>query len=171
MPNFAAFLLFVQNIMGITITVLPTSSPVLAYAYNAALQQVSPDLANIPGPSATLAQPSPSTNPAGVWSVYEMAVYNLAGSFLVNFAQDPPGALPVSGGTLPYFAQYRKDYGLNGFSAGVVMSSSDQGTSDSLLVPKVFENISLDDLQRLKDPYGRQYLAIMQKYGTLWGLT
>jgi hypothetical protein len=32
-------------------------------------------------------------------------------------------------------------------------------------------DLSLLDLQRIKDPYGRVALSYMQQLGTLWGLT
>ena len=33
------------------------------------------------------------------------------------------------------------------------------------------QNLTITDLQRIKDPYGRQAIAYMQSIGTLWGLT
>ena len=65
----------------------------------------------------------------------------------------------------------RAQYNVLSFVAGVVNSTSDEGTSMGLTVPKAFEEYTIANLQNLKTPYGRAYLSISQSYGTLWGLT
>ena len=65
----------------------------------------------------------------------------------------------------------RKNFGVNNFTAGVITSASDNGTAESMAVGMGLQNLTLTDLQRLKDPYGRQALSWMQDIGTLWGLT
>ena len=132
--------------MGIDSTNLPSNSPSINFSFcvavdivNRAIQQVAPLL-------------------------YNMAVYNLAGSNLINFANDIPGG--------NYFENLRARWKLDSFVAGVVLSAADQGTSDSLTTPESLGQLSLSDLQNLRDPYGRFYLQIAQKYGpAMWGLT
>jgi hypothetical protein len=136
---------FVRLNMGITTDYLPNTSPAIDWAYQVAVSIVNPDLALTDGP------------------IYLLAVYNLAASNLINFAQDQPGQV--------YFSALRDKYNINSFVSGIISSSSDQGTSESLVTPKVFEDLTLADLQYLKDPYGRQYLMFAQRAGTLWGIT
>lgn len=154
-PTPAGFLAWVRAAMQITPAQLPDSSIFLTYAFNVAV-----DIVNL-----ALAQASPD--------IYTLAVYNLGGSNLVNYAPDPPGAPPVPGSNppLPFFAKLRATYGTADFVAGVVQASGDQGTNNSLLVQDALKTITLADLQLLKDPWGRTYLQFAQKFGTLWGLT
>jgi len=95
--------------------------------------------------------------------IYKLAVYNLAGSNLLNFAQDTPPST--------YFADIRKQLNISGFVSGIVQSASDVSTSESMLIPDFFKELTLADLQYTKDPYGRQYLAFAQRFGSLWGLS
>jgi hypothetical protein len=53
----------------------------------------------------------------------------------------------------------------------VVVSADDASTSGSFNIPEQFNGLTIGDLQNLKTPYGRQYLAIAQKYGELWGIS
>lgn len=92
-------------------------------------------------------------------NLYEVAVYNLGASFLVNY------------GTESVFAEFRKAYGLNDFRAGVITGAGDNSTSAQRLVPDFFKDLSLADLQILQDPWGRRYLMIAQQFGSLWGLS
>lgn len=85
-----------------------------------------------------------------------------------------PGTTPATqAGTssLTFFAELRAKWGINSFVPGVVQSSSDENTAESLLVPDAFKGFTLGDLQNLKTPWGRQYLAYAQRCGPLWGLT
>ena len=156
-PTLAGFQDFIQNVMGINTTVLPTTNPVIAMAFAVALEIV----------NRLICQVSPL--------MYALAVYNLAGDNLLNYAQDQPGAPAVPGSGdpgLPFFAYTRKTLDLNGFISGVIQSSSDQGTGNSMVVQEAAKNFTLADLQNLKTPYGRQYLAIAQRYGpTIVGVT
>ena len=54
---------------------------------------------------------------------------------------------------------------INSFVPGVISASGDQGTSQSILNPKAFENLSFGDLLTLKTTFGRAALAIMQNFG------
>lgn len=144
-PNLTDFTTFIQNVMGISTTYLPANSPYITYAFNNAMLIVNTDLAAAPSP------------------FYSLAVYNLGGDNLVNFAPDQTGQT--------FFADLRKSLNITAFVPGVISSSSDEGTSQSLAVPEGLQNLSLLDLQNLKTPWGRQYLAYAQMYGPLWGLS
>ncbi|EIT8514383.1 hypothetical protein L3L93_005339, partial [Salmonella enterica] len=110
-------------------------------AYGGAVEWVNPDIACV----------TPN--------LYTVAVYNLGASFLVNY------------GIESVFAEFRKEYGLNNFKAGVITGAGDNSTSAQRLVPDFFKDLSLADLQMLQDPWGRRYLMIAQQFGSLWGLS
>ena len=151
-PTLAGFQWFVTNIMGISATYLPTTSPVIPWVFSIALNIVNPDL-QVVGMSAQ--NGLPATN------MYNVAVYNLAASLLLNTAQDQPG--------YEYFADQRAKFGTAKFTAGVVASSSDVTTSESLDVAQWAKGLTVGQLEQLKDPYGRMYLTIAQSYGpTIW---
>ena len=152
-PTQAGFLLFVRNVMGISPLVLPDDSPALGWAFQIAMLFANPDLALV----ATASNATPAT------SLYIQAVYNLAGDNLINYAPDQDGRT--------YFQDLRTNFGVSNFVAGVVQSASDNGTSDSFTVPESLKNLTLQNLQNLKTPWGRAYLAISQSSGTLWGLS
>lgn len=141
MPELAGFILFIRNTMGVSADVLPDDDPSVNLAWSMSMDWVNGQLACI---SAVL---------------YSQAVYNLAASFLINFG---PEAV---------FGELRKTLGTNNFTAGVISASADESTSQTRVVSDAFKNLSLADLQQLKDPYGRWYLAIAQQYGDLWGLS
>ena len=145
MATLDGFQSFVYGNMGINTTVLPTTSPDIATAYNLAIETVNQQI-SIAAPLS-----------------YDTAVYNLAGDYLINYASDQTGQT--------YFANLRADFHIYDFVAGVVQSADDQSTSDSLEIPESLKQLTLGDLQNLKTPYGRVYLAIAQKVGTLWGIT
>ena len=142
-PTLAGFQLFITTVMDINATVLPPTTPVIQVAYDVALEVVNVALA------AT--------------GIYDLAVYNLAGDNLLNYAPDQPGQT--------YFKEVRKSLNLAGFVPGVVSSSSDEGSSTSLLNPEFMKGLTMSDLQNLKTPYGRTYLGFAQRYGTLWGMS
>jgi hypothetical protein len=94
---------------------------------------------------------------------------------LVSVAIQPnPGpAIVLAGAAMSstYFYRARSTYGINRFAPGVVTSTGDQGTNVGLLNPKFMQNLTLADLQYMKTPWGRAYLSISQKFGSLWGLS
>ena len=161
-PTLAGFQAFLQNFVGIPLTALPLNSAVTPVAFQIAL-----DLVN----SAILYSGFPLE--------YQLAVYNLATSNVINYAPDitnvyypsPPADPDGTGNNLGYFSYLRWSFDINDFVGGVINSSSDNGTSESLSVPDSLANLSLADLQYLKDPYGRRYLAFAQKFGAAWGLS
>lgn len=155
-PTQAGFLTFIRNSMGISSTVLPDNSDVIATAF-----QVAMDLTNI-----IINQVSPIQ--------YTLAVYNLGGSNVINYAQDVTPPVPyktLNETSYTYFDYFRALWKINDFVTGVVESTSDVSTSVSLKVQPALGELTLADLNTLKDPYGRRYLGIAQQFGTLWGLS
>ena len=146
-PTLAGFMAWVYDPagMGVPTAALPSNSMSLVYAYNVSVELVNLQLACV---SST---------------IYTLAVYNLAGDNLINFAPDQSGQT--------FFKDARQSYGCNTFTPGVVASSGDSGTSASLANPEFMKNLTMANLQNLKTPYGRQYLAFAQAAGTGWGLT
>lgn len=148
-PTLAGFLAFVRSQMGVPASALPDDSQFLTWAYDVAVELVNQ---NLQGASPT---------------IYLLAVYNCAASNLLAFAQDVP---PLAAGAPGYFAAIRKGFNMNAFTLPV-SSASDEGTSTSYVVPEFLSTLSLADLGYLTNPYGRQYLAFAQRYGTVWGLS
>ena len=143
-PTIEGFKTFIYDYVGIPVAALPDVSPAIQAAYDLSIETVNLLL--------TVAQLS-----------YTSAVYNLGTDLLINYAQDIPPST--------FFADTRATYKINSFAPGVVTSASDNGTSTSLMVPDFFKELTLSDLQHLKTPWGRTYLAIAQKTGTLWGVS
>jgi hypothetical protein len=144
-PNLADYTLFLRNYVGIGAAYLPDNSFWITGTLRVGETMVILELAAFDG------------------FIYTLAVYNYATDRLINFAIDQPGA--------SFFADRRQALGLNNFSPGLITSSSDQGTSQSMEVPDWAKNMTMGDLALTKTPYGRAYLAIAQNYGTIWGLT
>lgn len=145
-PSLEGFQSFVANIMGVPSAAMP-SADFLNTVLCVAIDIVNPAIRIIP-------------------QQYTWAVYNLAGDRLINYAPDNAGQT--------FFADIRGKAGFNitAFVPGVVSAASDVSTGDSLLNPDFMKNLTLGDLQDLKTPYGRAYLAIAQDYGPApWGLT
>jgi len=150
-PTLAGFQAFIVNVMGISNVVLPPTDPVICMAFTVALNVVNQYLAcTAPG-------------------IYTLAVYNLAGSNVINFAQDQAGASDYQNG-LPFFAYLRQKWNISGYISGTIQSSSDVSTSESMVVPEYAKDMNLYELQLIKDPFGRQYLALAQNWGPLWGM-
>ncbi|VTN19567.1 Uncharacterised protein [Klebsiella pneumoniae] len=88
--SLSGFIEFVRSDMGITPDQVPDDSPSFSLAYGGAVEWVNPDIACV------------------MPNMYSIAVYNLGASFLINY------------GTEAVFAEFRKQYGLNDFKAGVI---------------------------------------------------
>lgn len=149
-PTLAGFVWFIANVMLINSTYLPTDSPSIQFAYDTAR--------NIVNGSFRQVQSVP-TSPG----VYAQMVYNLAADILINITPDQPGQA--------YFQNLRKKFNCLGFVGGVIQSSSDEGTSDSMVVPEQIRMFTVANLNNLKTPYGRTYIGYAQSYGTLWGVS
>jgi hypothetical protein len=155
-PTLNGFLFFIRHSMKIPASVLPNDSFVIPMAYETALQWVNRAIAAV----------SPRA--------YVLAVYNLGGSNVINYAADDDPTViyrNYEDQPQPYFEYFRALWKINDFVTGVVQASGDNSTSVSLQLQEAFSNLTLEDLQNLKDPFGRRYMAIAQQYGTLWGLT
>ena len=159
-PTQYGFLNFIYTVMGVTPDILPPTSAVIGVAYRIAVDLVNRQLCAIP-------------------DVYTLAVYNLAGDNLINFASDLDGAPAVPGSIssanpngLPFFAYARSRWNINGFVSGVISGSNDESTGQTLVVQDAAKNFTLANLQQLKTPYGRRYLAFAQSYGpSTWGIS
>jgi|SRR5688572_1660913 len=227
-PSVESFTIFIRNVMGIGTNYLPDGSPYIQHAYDHAFDEVNELL--------SVASSTPTS-----WSPYELALYNLAGHLLIEYAPDvyydidaaawaagfvtittpanfiQPGDKIIISGVSPlpylgtpgigyvivystpddthfsyalamdpgtatilagarateyYFANLRKQLKINSFVPGIVANTSDLTTSVGLDNPDFMKNLTLEQLQLLKTPFGRAYLMIAQKYGpTVWGLT
>ena len=159
-PSIGGFITFVQDVMNPPAPFDPTSSPYINYAYNYAIQSVNTGLQCVPGVP-------------GAWSLYALAVYNLAADFLVQIVQDPPNAPNIQGTNppIPYWRWLRQQYGINSASLGVVQSTGDNGTSTGLLLPQQFASFTIANMMQTKTPYGRTYLSLAGSWGTLWGMS
>ena len=143
-PSVTDFQVWAAATMGLTTTVIPSNDPGYSFAFQVAQDLVPYDLMAIP-------------------DIYTLCVYNYAGSLLLQNQQDQAGQT--------FFANARTAYGINSFVAGVINGSNDVSTGQTLSVGKGLQNLDLNSLQLLKDPYGRQALTYMQMIGTLWGLS
>ena len=155
-PSLANFIPFFYQTTGIPDTVIPESSVWFGYAYDTAINTVNPQIGAVPGP------------------FYSQAVYYFGCDWMINWAPDPvPPVLFPTGNRkqLGYMAFLRAKWNLTGFTPGVVQSTADESTSESLVVPEQLKMLTIDQLGNLKTPYGRAYLGIAQKAGVLWGLS
>ena len=155
-PTLEGFIAWSRAVMGLSTIVIPDDAPGYNYAFYIALDWV-PYFSSSACCYPFMTIDSNQSDP------YTLCVYNWAGSQLIQFQQDIPGQT--------FFTDARQAYGVNNFVAGVIDSANDVSTGEHLSVGQGLQNLQLIDLQRLKDPYGRQALAIMQSSGTLWGLT
>lgn len=147
-PNVTDFLAMIRNEAGIVAQVLPDNSPVIGMVLTLSLEYVYKEIACVS------------------WPYYVRAVYLFALDRLINFASDP-----VECGSDGFFTKLRSALGVNSASAGLIQSSSDNGTSQSYMIPDSLKNMSLADLQLMKTPYGREYLGITQMFSPVWGLS
>lgn len=173
-PSFNGFIEFIRNTMGIDSTVLPDNSVYIPWAYQVSLRWVNTNLQAVIacGPIG-VGRGGPDGIDPTYPSLYTLAVYNLAGDNLVNYAQDIVPNVPVAGGDLPYFANLRAGLKIDSFTAGAVSGTSDEGTSVSIAVPKeIAEGLTFANLQQMKTPWGRAYLGIAQSFGpSIWGVS
>lgn len=152
-PTFEGFEWFVANIMGVPTASIPPDDW-LQVAYDESVNLTYWALATVP---------SQITSP----SLYAMAVYNLGCALLLEFSIDDPNADPP----VTFWNDLRSKLGLNSFSFGIVNSAADQGTSQGMMIPDIFQGMTLMDLQLAKSPWGRKYLMIAGQWGAIWGIT
>ena len=149
-PNLGDYTLWIQNTVGISTVYLPANSPFLSYAFNRALAIVF----------------NPPTSLAAI--EYVLAVYNCATHIQLKITPDQS----VNGIAYTYFRDKRAEFQLLNPVVGLVLSSSDEGTSVSNAVPDAMRQLTISDLDFMKTAWGREYLAFQQDYGpTLWMLS
>ena len=144
-PTLEGYIGFCRTIAGITPLVMPSTSTGFEETFCFAKQWVPQDQLQCASPM-----------------LYTAAVYNWGVSLLIELQPDQPGQC--------FFQDLRKTFRTNNFVPGVISSAADQSTSDSLTVGKALSNMSLMDLQRANDPFGRRALGICMEMGSLWGL-
>jgi len=161
-PTVTGYLAFIRNQAQIPTSALPDASPYIQGTFNMALTNANVQLACMPV-FGDRTGPTP----------YQLAVYNLGVSNLINFAPDQPGAPAVPGSQPPeqYFTYWRNKWNLLAPISGVVSSSADESTSVSLEVIDQLKYLTLADLALMKDPYGRAYLNLASRSGYLLGLS
>lgn len=145
MANTTDYLAFIRTQMELTTAQLPDNSPSIALSYNIAVEIVY------------------SVMQCVSQLIYDQCVYNLAADTLVNIAQDQSGQT--------VFTDLRKTFALNTFIGGVISSSADVSTSESMTTPDFVKTLTMANLQQMKTPWGRQYLMYAQSSGPLWGLS
>ncbi|WP_320533661.1 hypothetical protein [Robbsia andropogonis] len=138
-PNLADFTTFVYS-QGVPQADLPADSDYLVWSFDIAKAR-------------TLVAPF-SLPPI----LYVMAVYNLGMHTLVGLGQDLEGQT--------FFTTAREKFKFGSFAAGPVVSTGDNGSQTTLLAPEFLKNLTLQDLELLKTPWGRYYLAYAQQAGS-----
>lgn len=162
-PNLVDYQTFIADVMGIPPEYLSPTNPAIAGSLDTALATVNRAIQRV----------SP-------W-LYNQAVYNLAGNFLVNYAPDIPGVfgknpdgsemVDANEQPIGYFENIRQRMDLTGFASGIVQSTADESTSASFVVPEAMKNLSFQDLQVAKTPWGRRYIGIAQSFGAIGGIS
>lgn len=84
---------------------------------------------------------------------YELAANNFAADYLLNHS-------------LSLFNEFNKAFHLDKPFAGIINNGSDTGTSASWELPEWAQKMNINELQQYKTPFGREYLGIMQRYGS-----
>ena len=156
-PTLAGFAVWVADAMGVPTAWLPSETQ-MGYAYDVAIATVLPNFQCVPGP------------------IYMLMVYNLGGHFLATWTQDPTTSPPypfitIEGQSFGFWEYLRKKNNINGFTTGTVSSSSDEGTSVALVVPKQATNLTIAQLALTTSPWGRTYLGWAQSWNVAAGIT
>lgn len=144
-PNDTDFYTFLTTVAGVPTSALPSNSGYIPWALSYA-EEMTLLILNAVGQD-----------------YYCFAVYCLGTSFLINWCPDQTNQT--------YFADLRKAWNITGFVGGTVASSADVSTSESLNVPEFLNTITMQNLQAIKDPFGRQWLAMNQENGAIWGIS
>lgn len=149
-PSLGDYVLWIRGVVGIDPLNLPDGSPFFQYALNRALGIV----LNIP---------------AGLTGLeYTLAVYNCATHIQIKITPDQV----AQGVARTYFLSKRSEFQLLQPVIGLPLSSSDNATSVTNAVPEAMRELTIQDLDFMKTPWGREYLMTVQDYGpTVWGLS
>jgi hypothetical protein len=105
--------------------------------------------------------------------MYTLAVYNCATAILFSITPDtaPSTYFADARSTVPSPNFPNGGFGLNQVSTGLVVASSDEGTSVTLTAPTWAADLTVGQLGFMKTIWGRYYLDFIEKYGTIWGLS
>jgi hypothetical protein len=144
-PTLAGYIAFCRGVAGITTTVMPDDSPGFADTLLFAQHWIPKTLLGVD------------------CYLYTAAVYNWGASLIIQYQPDQDGQT--------FFRDARAKFLVGNMVPGVISSTADEATSTTLTVGDALSNLTLIDLQRAKDPYGRQALAILMSMGPLWGLS
>lgn len=146
-PTLSGFVAYLRTVVGVPNTAIADDSPWIGEAYCAGLEIVNTGMGLCRLPL-----------------IYTTTVYNAATSTLLNYAPDTPPST--------WFAGKRKEFDLLKPVIGLVNTASDQGTSGNITISDVMSNLTLADLMMMRDPYGRQAIAVLMEMGpTVWGYT
>jgi hypothetical protein len=174
-PSLGGFINFIYTNMNVPTAVLQSNDPIINEAYNYSLNIVNINMLGLPQPIFPSPYPVPAFPTANPYpSIYAIAVYNLAGDYLVNYKIDDIGTPDIAGTNPPlkFWAYTRTIYKIDSFIPGVVASTSDNGSSTSLHVLEMFDRMNLMDLQTLKTPWGRRYMQLASQMGPNdWGIS
>jgi hypothetical protein len=108
--------------------------------------------------------------PVGYNGAFQITVTG-AGTYTYPLAANP-GAYTLAGiSTQTYFSALRALWKITAFVPGVIAGSEDVSTAETLLNPEFMKGLTMGNLQNLKTPFGRSYMAIAQDYGQLWGIS
>lgn len=145
-PTFDGFVAYIRKVVGIPESAIADDSPWLAASYAAGLEWVNTGMGLEQLPL-----------------IYTTTVYDAGTSILLNHAPDTPPST--------YFADERETFGLLKAVNGLMTAAADQGTSGSTVIGDAMSNLSLADLMMMRDPYGRQVIAVLMEQGPQWGYT
>ncbi len=88
-----------------------------------------------------------------------------ANTLVYPLATNPGAATQAGFLAQTFFSDQRKAYGLLSFPVGAISSSSDEATSQSVVVPEFFKTLTLSGMDLMRTPWGREYLDYAQTYG------
>ncbi|MCX7898514.1 MAG: hypothetical protein N2444_00225 [Methylocystis sp.] len=150
-PTAAGFLAFLRTAVGVPLSALPDDSDFIPEVYNYAINVAYSGFAAMPN-----ADPSRR-------SLYATLVYNLGAHVLVSICPDQTGQT--------FFKALREKLALNSAFGGMITSASDEGTSASAVIPDWVSQMTLDEFDLIKSPWGRTYLRMAQKPFGPWGIS
>lgn len=139
-----AYLQFLRGSVGVPVDALPDDSVFITLSYEIGIAL------------------TPCGFACASSTLYELMVYSCASSFLLNNTPDQPAQT--------YFSDLREKYGLLDSFNGIITAAGDQGTNAAAVVPDWVKRATLQELQWMKDPFGRQFLGFLQMAGSNWAL-
>lgn len=148
-PNVTDYTTFLRNELDIPVSALPDNSSWITWALNRGVALIQ----NFPGYVDQYD--------------YTNVVYNCAAHIQIEITPDQPAQ--------SFFSTLRGGgeggFNLVGSVTGILSAASDQGTSQSMVVPDAMQRLTFQDLQFAKTPWGRVALGWGQDIGPVWGVT